>query len=67
MPTPMIPIRYRRNPSRGWRGENGRKTYDEQSGQPTYEAFLIEDDFGVKVDSRKNTFDYDYRLDNSGR
>lgn len=59
MPTVRVPIRYQSNPSRGWRGENGRKVKDERSGFSTYENFVDRDDYGVQVDLRRQTYDYD--------
>lgn len=63
MPAVRIPIRYRHNPSRGWRGNHGRKTRDERSGFWSYENLLAEDDFGVKVDVRYSTWDFDQGAD----
>ena len=60
MPTVRTPIRYQRNPSRGWKGEHGRKVKDQRSGFWTYEAFLVTDDYGVEVDTRRSTYDIAY-------
>ena len=66
MPTPRIPIRYKRNPSRGFSGENGRKTTDERSGFSTYENLCDRDPFDVKCDLRRSTFDYRDDADGDG-
>ena len=44
---------YRSNPNLLGLPNNGRKTYDDYTGAPSYENFMSTDDYGNKYDNRK--------------
>lgn len=59
MPTPYIPIPYRRNPRP--LPFQGPRVQDQQSGFWTYANFIVEDEYGTKVDGRYATYDRNKR------
>lgn len=59
---------YRPNPSRGWRGQHGRKMADAIDGRWSYENLMTENDDGQMVDPRgMRSYDVRYDLDGDNR